>query len=643
MRRSRFVVALAATALVVGTAVLTGPEVGAAPGGGPVVTTREVPGGETTHLDRGQRSPGAGEIAPEAESGEAAERGGVANRSESSRARSTRAGLGLSGIPAASSAVAPATAGGTSFDAIDHHEQRLLADGNQWSLEPPDQALCVGGGYVFVAVNNAVAVYDTAGTQLAIDTLNHFFNYPVEIDRTAGEAGPKQTTDPVCLFDPTTQRFFLTILTYDADAAGNPLPSGHNTLDTAVSPAGTPFGTWSITHIDATDDGTGGTPSHPGCPCIGDYPHIGVDATGYYITTNEYPFFTDGYVGAQIYALSKAQLASGATSVRVTQIDTSRAGPGEQPGFTVWPAQSPTAGDYDTTAGGTEYLLSTNAAEEANGNGRSTQLATWSLTNTSSLDAVAVDLGVHMVASTVGEYAVPPPANQKVGPVPLADCLNVTWCAKTVSGTPDRYKESERPLDSLDSRMEQVVYAGGLLYGSHGTAVDVGSPAAQKAGIAWYVVDPTTDPGNANLAVTVLRQGRVAVADNNVLDPAIGVRPDGSAVIGVTLAGAQHYPSAAYIDLPAGSATTGPVRVLAEGVGPEDGFAGYRIFGGRPRGGDYGASAVDAAGKLWVANEYIDQTCTFAEYVQAPFGQCGGTRTALANWSTRISLVVPAG
>jgi hypothetical protein len=327
----------------------------------------------------------------------------VANRSLSSKARANRAGAGLSGIPAANTPIQTASSA-TSFAGINHHQQRFeIAGGNQWSLEPPDQALCVGGGFVLEAVNNAVAVYRTSGTRLALKPLNEFFGYPVEINRATGQAGPKQTTDPTCLFDPGTGRFFLTILTYYSDTSGNPLPSGTNTLDTAVSTTSDPTGEWSITHIDATDDGTNGTPKHAGCPCLGDYPHIGVDANGYYITTNEYPFFTDGFVGAQIYAMSKAQLASGAESIRVTQVDTSRAAPNGQPGFTVWPSQSPTATQYAATAGGTEYFLSTNAAAEANGTGRSSQLLTWSLTNTSSL-ATTPNLGVHVVSSPVGEY-----------------------------------------------------------------------------------------------------------------------------------------------------------------------------------------------------------------------------------------------
>ena len=230
----------------------------------------------------------------------------------------------------------------------------------------------------------------------------------------------------------------------------------------------------------------------------------------------------------------------------------------------------------------------------------------------------------------------PTAGRSEAGSDPLADCLNVTACAKLALGTPDRYKETERPLDSLDARMQQVTYSNGHLYGSHGTAVDVGG--VQKAGVAWYITNPTT-ASNGNLSTTVLHQGHLAVARNNLIMPALGVRPDGSAAIGMTLAGQDHYPSATYVNLSA-AGSVGPILVLAEGVGPEDGFTGYRGFDGEvSRWGDYGAAAVDAAGNLWFGAEWIGQRCTFAEYQAAPFGQCGGTRTALANWSTRISRV----
>jgi len=82
--------------------------------------------------------------------------------------------------------------------------------------------------------------------------------------------------------------------------------------------------------------------------------------------------------------------------------------------------------------------------------------------------------------------------------------------------------------------------------------------------------------------------------------------------------------------------------VVAEGVGPDDGFAGYNphsAYGNRPRWGDYGAAVSDGS-FLWIASEYIGQSCTFTQYVTSGFA-CGGTRTSLANWYTRISQLVP--
>lgn len=131
-------------------------------------------------------------------------------------------------------------------------------------------------------------------------------------------------------------------------------------------------------------------------------------------------------------------------------------------------------------------------------------MLTWSLTNTSSL-AGTPNVSLHVTPSTVGTYAIPPLANQKVGPTPLASCLNVTACAKATLGRPDRYKESERRLDPLDSRMQQVTYTDGLLYGSHGTALDPAGDTVQRAGVAWYVTAPTT-ASNGNLATSVVDQ-----------------------------------------------------------------------------------------------------------------------------------------
>ena len=57
--------------------------------------------------------------------------------------------------------------GFSGFDALDHADQRLAGTGKyantQFSLEPPDQGLCVGNGFVVETVNTAFAVYDSKG------------------------------------------------------------------------------------------------------------------------------------------------------------------------------------------------------------------------------------------------------------------------------------------------------------------------------------------------------------------------------------------------------------------------------------------------------------------------------------------------
>ena len=101
-----------------------------------------------------------------------------------------------------------------------------------------------------------------------------------------------------------------------------------NHLDLAVSQTSDPTGSWNIYKINVTNDGTNTGGQNPG-PYLGDYPHMGADANGIYLTTNAYPWSCNGFAGAQIYALSKAQLAAGAANVTMQHIDTS--GSGQRP------------------------------------------------------------------------------------------------------------------------------------------------------------------------------------------------------------------------------------------------------------------------------------------------------------------------
>ena len=221
---------------------------------------------------------------------------------------------------------------------------------------------------------------------------------------------------------------------------------GPNHLDIAVSKTSDPTGAYTIYRLPVEDDGINGTPDHGrGGPCSGRYPRIGADANRFYITTNEFALFGSDFHGAQLYAFSKSALASGAAPVAAT-IRHCRHPHGE-PGFTVWPAQSPGTGSYNLAAGGTENFLSSDAAPSASNS--STHLIVWSLANTQSLNSPSRGVSLTHKVLTVNKHAVPPPSEQKAGPTPYA----------TSQGAP------EANLDSNDSRMQQVTYANGKLWG----------------------------------------------------------------------------------------------------------------------------------------------------------------------------------
>jgi hypothetical protein len=173
-----------------------------------------------------------------------------------------------------------------------------------------------------------------------------------------------------------------------------------------------------------------------------------------------------------------------------------------------------------------------------------------------------------------------------------------------------------------------VVFANGKLWGALDTRLSIDGNA--QNGIAFFVINPHS--------LDVFQQGYVGLANNNANYPALAVTAEGRGVMGFTLVGADHFPSAAYVSLDA-KVGAGDIHVIAEGAGPQDGFTGYVPLGGtpaRPRWGDYAAAVADGT-DIWLASEFIDQTCTYPEFLAQPFGQCGGTRAALGNWATRIS------
>src|SRR4029079_17964839 len=110
------------------------------------------------------------------------------------------------------------------FGGLNHFDQRFSGTGayanTQFSLEPPDQGLCVGNGFVLETVNTVIRVRNPAGANLtAAMPLNDFFNLAPEIIRADPLVFGDFTSDPKCYFDNDTDRWFVTILQLDVDPA----------------------------------------------------------------------------------------------------------------------------------------------------------------------------------------------------------------------------------------------------------------------------------------------------------------------------------------------------------------------------------------------------------------------------------------
>jgi hypothetical protein len=526
---------------------------------------------------------------------------------------------------------------GTNFQGLNLFDQRFANGGNQFSVEPPDQGLCAGNGFVLESVNDVLRMYHTDGTPATgVIDLNTFYNYPAAIVRSANpvQEGP-EITDPSCVFDQSINRFVQVALTLDRASLTNPALTGINHLDIAVSNTADPTGTWKIFRIPVQDNGTQGTPNDH-CNrgfCLGDYPHVGSDANGIYLTTNEFAFFGPGFFyGSQIYAVGNAVLTSGSGSA--IHFNTRGTGPDGE-GFTVWPAQA--AGkQFDADNGGTEFFLSSDAV--FSNVGTSSTILQWTLTNTSSLNTASPNPQLDVTSIGVEQYAVPPRATQPAGNRPLGSCIGDTTifptCTSVNAGrAPGNHDNStfgppNGSLNSNDSRMQEVMYANGELWGALDTAVSFGGK--NRAGIAFYVINPN--------AHRVDLQGQAGIAHTDLTYPAIGVTDGGRGVIAFTLTGDNNYPSAAFAGLDA-KAGMGTVQIAAAGAGAWDGFTSYVTFGsGRPRWGDYGYAAV-VGQNIWIASEYVAQTCTYATY--RGDATCGRTRAPLGNWSTHISEVTP--
>jgi hypothetical protein len=492
--------------------------------------------------------------------------------------------------------VVPSSALG--FPGITHANQRNANNGNQFSVEPPNVSLAVSDHYILEGVNNAIFVYSLTGTPLLPMVLssNQVFGVPAAIDRNTGVNGVFPT-DMRVFYDRDIDRFFVIQRVQANDAAGNPLPKSN--IYIAVSQTGDPTKAYNVYNIDTTQIG------RPGCPCLADFPEVGSDATGLYLTWTDYQLFADGSnsqfpLGASIIGISKTGIGSGAATPTAFQFVLPSKSGFE---FAIAPASVPPGASNFVGSGGLEYFVSSIATGDSN-------LSLWAMTNTSSLATANPNpLLTRTPITTTLSYGPPNDAVQRNGPLPYGSSL----------APPGKLAF----LDGADSRVLSLVYSGGRLFLALGSSV-TDENGQRLSGGAYFILSPTY---RANLlGATVLNQGFLVTKGNNLLRPSIAVNPQGRGAVALTLVGPDYYPSAAFVPISMtglGSA----IQLAAPGVSPEDGFTGYPGGGvqGTARWGDYSAATAASDGSIWMAMEFIPN---------AP-------RTVFANWGTWVAQYIP--
>ncbi|MFI5282301.1 MAG: hypothetical protein ACHQ0J_04140 [Candidatus Dormibacterales bacterium] len=438
------------------------------------------------------------------------------------------------------------------FDGVGSLDSAITNFGAEF--EPPDQGLCAGNGFVVEMVNSAFRVYDTHGHTLA---------GPTNVNAPFHEGFAEFTSDPRCYFDRSTNTWFATILFINSTSTAS-------TIDIAYNTSGDPTTDWSIFRIDTTRLDA---PAGHGCPCFGDQPTLGIDASNLYVSTNDFSILGPEFNGAQIYAIAKRDLVHHANTVHFVHyadlmIDGNLAA-SVQPALTYGSAPA-------------EYFLS---SLDAAGAGDS-RIAVWSLTN---VNRVASGGTPRLSSVIIGSepYAIPPGAEQ-LGAASL--------------------------LDAGDDRMQQTQFINGEIWGALDTAVTPAGDSAPRAGAAWFRVRPQLH-GSVVGGAKLTGQGYVVSRGNYVLYPAIQADSQGHAAMVVTLSGANRYASAAYAVLADGGRFSRPV-VAAAGSGPYDSNA--------TRWGDYSWAFLDpATDTVWMATEYMPPAAS-------------QTLDGLRNWGTRV-------
>jgi len=558
-------------------------------------------------------------------------------------------------------------------------------------IEPADQGLCAGNGYV-IEDNNV-------GEILIFNTALKRVSAVIPLDDIMGltNRGWSSGGDIMCLYDAANggHWFFTQFVSASSEASGGTFSGCFagvpNTCyeGIAVSVGPNPYGPYNVYFLNANYN-----PAEPGYPTLlNDFTKIGVTRDAFLLFYDEFPLIANtglgggNFNGAQQYAFDKLALEFGAPAslpngkpnpffnVAVENMGLLPTPDGTcfkdgtfgLPGFTCWysviPALPADPTQYDNSHGGTGFMLE---ALDFYGNG-DTRIAVFDWTGLENLSSAFcfscshVGFGGQLFSGVDYYYSLGFIAAQKRGPIPLG---NECGAAGLSVGTLPPASCPENGIATNGDNFTQVSQAQNQLWGAITTEIaqtyaSGPSPEVHQGAVYWIIDTDSFDRGGY---FTLVSQSYVSPKHEDLEFPVMAAEGNffdggnGGAIIAFTLSGnggptgadnGGFYPSTAYGRLTAES--NGPleskINIADLGQSPADGFTEYQGYpdGTRPRWGDYSAAIYLpwSDGRIYFSTNYIQYPNCKPPAFTLALATCGGTRDGYANWGTSVNYVVP--
>ena len=554
-------------------------------------------------------------------------------------------------------------------------------------IEPADQGLCAGNGYV-VEANNL-------GEILVFNTVLQRASAVIPLDTLMGltSRGWSSGGDISCVYDHDNggHWIFTEIVSASPETSGGAFGGCFagvpNTCyeGIAVTNGSDPFGPYSVYFLNANYN-----PGEPGYPYLfNDFAKIATTRDAFLLFYDEFPDngsipgFGGGFFnGAQQFAIDKNALELGlpvfgdhgkpnpAFNVAIENMGLLPTPNGtcfsdnqyHLPGITCWyaaiPAHAPDPTQYDNSHGGSGFILDT---LDFYGLGDD-RVAVFDWTGLKSLNSPNcsacshIQFGGQLFSGVSFYYGEGFLAEQKNGPIPLGDECGAAGLSV---GSPPPASCPENGIATNGDFMTQVSQAQGQIWGATTTAIaqtysSESAPEVHQGAVYWVIGTDTFDTSGF---FTLTGQGYVSPKHGELEFPSMAAEGlsfqdggNGGAIMTFTLSSdgvsKAVYPSTAYGRLTSTSngLLKSIVNIVDLGQSPQDGFTEYDGYPGptRPRWGDYSnAVYLWGSGKIYFATNYIQYAnCTGSEFTLT-LGTCDGTRDGYANWGTSVNYVVP--